>query len=58
MSEWPRAWREGLGVHLRICPHGIGHPDPEDVLDMQAVGGVSGRHRCDGCCVAPLRERG
>lgn len=30
----------------RICPHGIGHPAPEQV---QRDGG-SGLHGCDGCC--------
>ena len=28
----------------RICPHGVGHPDPDDVLNQDRV------HGCDGCC--------
>lgn len=28
----------------RTCPHGVGHPDPDDVLNEDKV------HGCDGCC--------
>lgn len=28
----------------RMCPHGIGHPDPDEItLDVV--------HGCDGCCI-------
>lgn len=44
-------WRSDRGILERICPHGIGHPDPDQVAywnetgqDWQAV------HGCDGCC--------
>lgn len=41
----------------RICPHGIGHPDPDSlayarrVAGDEFVGGM-GIHGCDGCCHA------
>jgi hypothetical protein len=31
----------------RICPHGIGHPDPDDPAFKNPIEGV---HGCDGCC--------
>jgi hypothetical protein len=31
----------------RICPHGVGHPDPDDVFATDTV------HGCDGCCTPP-----
>ncbi len=30
----------------RICPHDVGHPDPDD---MNVIAGDSS-HGCDGCC--------
>lgn len=33
----------------RICPHGVGHPDPDEIdLEVNA----KGIHGCDGCCSA------
>ena len=55
MRTWPTVWRPAYGYADRICPHGIGHPDPDDVVALQAVGGASAEHACDGCCIAPLR---
>lgn len=44
----------------RICPHGIGHPDPDDIAfkrnrprfgeDMAKADSI---HGCDGCCQGP-----
>ncbi len=56
MRSWPLVWRPRLGYCDRLCPHGVAHPDPDDVVRAQAVGGVSTEHACDGCCIAPLRE--
>lgn len=56
MRDWPLHWRggpfdSGQGFE-RICPHGVGHPDPDTVRraieyheDLSA-----GVHGCDGCC--------
>ncbi|WP_346623777.1 hypothetical protein [Blastococcus montanus] len=49
-------WSADRGYSLRRCAHGIGHPDPDDVIDLQSVGGVSTAHPCDGCCIAPMRD--
>ena len=58
MRDWPLVWRAYRGWSDRICRHGVAHPDPDDVLDLQAQGGVSTEHACDGCCIAPLRSEG
>lgn len=42
MSAWPLTWRQDRLQFERHCPHGIGHPDPD-----QPGGKV---HGCDGCC--------
>lgn len=36
-------WRNDKGMMERICSHGIGHPDPDDMF-------ADGVHGCDGCC--------
>lgn len=43
MRDWPTHWRTDWSGFMEVlCPHGIGHPAPEN----------SGRaHGCDGCCV-------
>lgn len=52
--DWPMNYRSDRGLMERICPHGIGHPDPDDLAfhvrqgrDWQSV------HGCDGCCSEP-----
>lgn len=39
-------WRDDKGCFERRCPHGIGHPDPDDI-------GPCVHHGCDGCCGVP-----
>jgi hypothetical protein len=47
MSEWALIWRRDRDAKYweRLCPHGVGHPDP-------TVGllGIDTVHGCDGCC--------
>ena len=47
MRSFPQVWRDDRGLMERICPHGIGHPDPDD---RKASDPVEGMHGCDGCC--------
>jgi hypothetical protein len=56
MRRWPLGWNAARGHFQRTCPHGVGHPDPDDIVYLQSVGGVSGAHPCDGCCLAPMRD--
>jgi len=52
MSDWPMVWRSDKGVMERICPHGVGHPDPDDVAHGKRIGrdDALNIHGCDGCC--------
>ena len=43
MAGWPQVFRADRRITERTCPHGVGHPDPDD----PAAGRV---HGCDGCC--------
>lgn len=52
MASWPQLWRSDRQIMERVCEHGIGHPDPDDLrVRTQAGYGV---HGCDGCCRAPM----
>ena len=54
MRTWPKVWREHYGYSDRMCSHGVGHPDPDDVVHLQGSREVVTAHPCDGCCIAPL----
>jgi len=51
MRGFPLHWRDDGNVMERICPHGVGHPDP-DALAFRDPDGWRGMgsHGCDGCC--------
>lgn len=50
----PVSWREDKAAAERVCPHGIGHPDPDDLAYHRLVGRADIKwlksHACDGCC--------
>jgi hypothetical protein len=48
MRAWKQVWRYDRKIIERICPHGIGHPDPDDFRVRQGLD--DGNHGCDGCC--------
>jgi hypothetical protein len=52
MREWPTLWRADTGIMERTCPHGIGHPDPDDLAYHETLLGHYwlAVHGCDGCC--------
>lgn len=51
MREWPTMYRAEKGLMERICPHGIGHPDPDDAAYHASHGATwTTVHGCDGCC--------
>jgi len=56
MVDWPMVWRSDRGIMERDCPHGIGHPDPDDreVLANE----WNGVHGCDGCCIDSREDSG
>jgi len=47
MRSWPQNWRPDRMMIERICPHGIGHPDPDELVAAPYDNTV---HGCDGCC--------
>lgn len=47
MRAFPQHWRSDRGIMERICPHGVGHPDPDSPWDEGSHEWV---HGCDGCC--------
>lgn len=54
MRDFPLQYRGDTGLMERICTHGIGHPDPDDLAYRESrLPGSSwawGVHGCDGCC--------
>lgn len=51
MRGFPQNWRGDRYLMERTCPHGVGHPDPDDFRIRN--GQDSGIHGCDGCCSKP-----
>jgi hypothetical protein len=43
MIDWPQRWRQDRKFMERMCSHGMGHPDPDDIIQNTI-------HGCDGCC--------
>lgn len=56
MVNWPIFVRVDKDyLTERLCPHGIGHPDPDSVAFFirswgEQDGGAMGIHGCDRCC--------
>ena len=51
MRSWPTVWRGDKRIMERTCPHGVGHPDPDDLaFHIRNERSYVGVHGCDGCC--------
>ena len=55
MRDWTQHWRDDLRLMERICPHGVGHPDPDHIAYVERCFGAEHAdgeavHGCDGCC--------
>lgn len=48
MVYFPQVFRADRGFMERICPHQIGHPDPDELPIF--VNLTDSIHGCDGCC--------
>lgn len=66
MVNWPTHWRDDRYLMERICPHGIGHPDPDDLaykalLVKEGKSKINlkyeGVHGCDGCCIGDAKPK-
>ena len=56
MKDFPTYWRQDRYLMERICSHGVGHPDPDDLDFKERLGGILVKrdysiHGCDGCCI-------
>jgi hypothetical protein len=51
MRGWPLLWRGDRAIFERLCPHGIGHPDPDQFQFWKETNRMyESVHGCDGCC--------
>lgn len=55
MQNFATHWRPDRGLMERICPHGVGHPDPDHIERTRELRGDQAAdteivHGCDGCC--------
>lgn len=55
MKDFPTYWRHDRQLMERICPHGVGHPDPDHIAHVARTFGkkaaiLDANHGCDGCC--------
>jgi hypothetical protein len=50
MRSFPQNWRDDRMLMERVCPHGVGHPDPDDYKLTGESGAAEAVHGCDGCC--------
>lgn len=56
MRSFPQHFRADRALMERICDHGVGHPDPDDLAFHEAEGDeMAGVHGCDGCCNPEMR---
>lgn len=54
MRGWRLNWRDDIQLMERVCSHGVGHPDPDQLAWERASGRDWGRvHGCDSCCHPP-----
>jgi hypothetical protein len=55
MRYWQMLWRDDRALLERICEHGVGHPDPDQIAYIRKhvsykYAKEQGIHGCDGCC--------
>lgn len=48
MRDFPQQYRFDRRIMERVCPHGVGHPDPDDLRIW--LGEEPVLHGCCGCC--------
>lgn len=55
LRSFPQHWRSDRAIMERVCPHGVGHPDPDDCKLAGPDGYVESVHGCDGCCLGGVQ---
>lgn len=48
MRSFPQGWDTSRSIMIRVCPHFMNHPDPDDLKVRR--GDAAASHVCDGCC--------
>ncbi len=61
MAKWRQHWRSDRKIMERLCPHGVGHPDPDEMSFLKKrlpkrEFETHGVHGCDGCCRPPKEK--
>lgn len=60
MRDWPLNWRGDTQVMERLCPHGVGHPDPDHLAYVRThntqLATLQAVHGCCGCCQPALAD--
>ena len=60
MKAFRTHWREDRHIMERLCSHGIGHPDPDDMDYLTSVGhnkdNYQSVHGCDGYCIKKVEK--
>ena len=52
MRDWTAIWRSDRGIVERLCPHGVGHYDPDQIPYWRATNQMwQTVHGCCGCCI-------
>lgn len=56
LKTFPTRWRDDIKAMERLCPHKIGHPDPDHLAWVKRNRSDTAYqsallHVCDGCCV-------
>lgn len=50
MRSWPQVFNPMVIAMERVCEHGIGHTDPDEI-NNDVVVRFEHDSKCDGCCV-------
>jgi hypothetical protein len=54
MRDFKQLWRDDRAIMERVCEHGVGHPDPDEIKLRGEHGKAEAVHGCDGCCLERL----
>jgi hypothetical protein len=55
MRSFAQYWRGDLALMERVCAHGIGHPDPDEIDIYGKENEYRLIHGCDGCCAGSYK---
>jgi hypothetical protein len=50
LRSWPQRWNPQVIAMERVCEHGVGHTDPDEI-NQDIVVSIDHSEKCDGCCI-------